>query len=529
MALFTSSFTLGTQESSGSGANLTGTNVWKDYQLGEELGRGTYGAVYLATKRKDMSKVAIKEIPKRRCRDLKKLRREVRIMERLHHPNVLNLLGHYENTNYMHLALELCSGGEVFEKIAEGMTECDAANITYQTLLAIRHCHDNNIVHRDLKPQNLLLKFPVHNLDNAQLKVVDFGASLVYTDVTKRRGGIHEIMGTISYMAPEVFMARTKGYDYHCDLWSVGVILYQMITGEKPFANKLDIQNCNFNFNAPEWSRVSPQCKSMVSRLMEYDTFKRLNATEALSHPWILMHVDKNRYSSGVGGQVRSPRRPSRPQNSNVRGKALHSEEAKMALRKFVVRGKVSRKLSKAIAAAGKEKGRNIAVSMRKAFDAIDSNGDGTITVEEMRQHVEAAGGVERDVMKIMSDFDMDTDFRISYKEFLENALNRIDCDGDVENRQKLDISKEKEPSDIVPDLEASKTSHASSPGGDAALVSDIKDLIKTYYKAEDDHKLGRLRGKLMKSAKELHSRAKGNVNPKVQYKVQDLIRLGLV
>ena len=122
MALFTSSFTLGTQESSGSGANLTGTNVWKDYQLGEELGRGTYGAVYLATKRKDMSKVAIKEIPKRRCRDLKKLRREVRIMERLHHPNVLNLLGHYENTNYMHLALELCSGGEVFEKIAEGMT-----------------------------------------------------------------------------------------------------------------------------------------------------------------------------------------------------------------------------------------------------------------------------------------------------------------------------------------------------------------------------------------------------------------------
>ena len=266
----------------------------------------------------------------------------------------------------MHLALELCSGGEVFEKIAEGMTECDAANITYQTLLAIRHCHDNNIVHRDLKPQNLLLKFPVHNLDNAHLKVVDFGASLVYTDVTKRRGGIHEVMGTISYMAPEVFMARTKGYDYHCDLWSVGVILFQMITGEKPFANKLDIQNCNFNFNAPEWSRVSAQCKSMVSRLMEYDTFKRLNATEALSHPWILMHVDKNRYSSGVGGQVHSPRRPSRPQNSKVRGEALHSEQAKRALRSSLFVEKSPRKLAKAIAAACKQKGRDIAISMRK-------------------------------------------------------------------------------------------------------------------------------------------------------------------
>ena len=173
-------------------------------------------------------------------------------------------------------------------------------------------------------------------------------------------------------------------------------------------------------------------------------------------------------------------------------------------------------------------KGRDIAVSMRKAFDAIDSNGDGS-QQEEMRQHVEAAGGVERDVMKIMSDFDMDADFRISYKEFLGNALNRIECDEDVESRQKLNVSKEKDPSDIVPDLEASKTSHASSADSDAALVSDIKDLIKTYYKAEDNHMLGRLRGKLLKSARALHSRAKGNANPKVQYKVQDLIRLGLV
>ena len=95
MALFNSSFTFGYQDTTSSGnANLSGANVWKDYQLGEELGRGTYGSVYFATKRKDRIKVAVKEIPKRRCRDLNKLRNEVRIMEKLHHPNVLNLLGH---------------------------------------------------------------------------------------------------------------------------------------------------------------------------------------------------------------------------------------------------------------------------------------------------------------------------------------------------------------------------------------------------------------------------------------------------
>ena len=157
--------------------------------------------LFILQQRKDGNKVAIKEIPKRRCRDLNKLRNEVKIMEQLHHPNVLNLLGHYENTNYMHLALELCEGGEVFELLAEGMTESDAANVMYQSLLAIRHCHDHNVIHRDLKPQNLLLKSPVDNFDDAQLKVVDFGASMIYTEALDRRGGVHEVMGTISYMA----------------------------------------------------------------------------------------------------------------------------------------------------------------------------------------------------------------------------------------------------------------------------------------------------------------------------------------
>ena len=525
MALFNSSFSFG-GESTSNKVNLTGTNVWKDYVLGKELGRGTYGSVYLATKRKDGNKVAIKEIPKRRCRDLNKLRNEVKIMEQLHHPNVLNLLGHYENTNYMHLALELCEGGEVFELLAEGMTESDAANVMYQSLLAIRHCHDHNVIHRDLKPQNLLLKSPVDNFDDAQLKVVDFGASMIYTEALDRRGGVHEVMGTISYMAPEVLMARTKGYSYQCDLWSLGVILFQMITGEKPFANQLDIKNCTYNFNAPEWSRVSPQCKHMVSRLMEYDTFKRLNVHEALAHPWIAKHVDTNLYSLGSGGQTSSPKRKSRRQSSKKRGALLHTEKATKALKQFVTRGKVSRKLSMAIAKACRDNGRDSVMSLKQAFKAIDTNGDGTITFEEMSKHVKESGGIKEDVMMIMSSFDTNTDFRISYEEFIGNGLNQVEYDQEAEEHHQQFASKYNEDND-----NNNNKNDGDSRGvhDDDDLIMEMKNLIDAYYKAESDRKLGRLRGKLMKQAKTLHARAANNTNPKVKYKLEDLIRLGLL
>ena len=221
-------------------------------------------------------------------------------------------------------------------------------------------------------------------------------------------------------------MARTKRCSYQYDLWSLGVILFQMITGEKPFYKSIGYE-CT-SFNAPEWSRVSPQCKHMVSRLMEYDTFKRLNVHEALAHPWIATHVDTNLYSLGSGGQTSSP-------NENQEDKVMKNvvycyiRKATKALKQFVTRGKVSRKLSMAIAKACRDNGRDSVMSLKQAFKAIDTNGDGTITFEEMSKHVKESGGIKEDVMMIMSSFDMNTDFRISYEEFIGNGLNQVEYD----------------------------------------------------------------------------------------------------
>lgn len=300
-----------------------------------------------------------------------------------------------------------------------------------------------------------------------------------------------------------------------------------MITGKKPFSNKLDIQNCNYNFNAQEWGRVSPQCKHMVSHLMEYDTFKRLNVNEALSHPWITMHVDKTLYALGSGGQTTSPKRKSRKQSSRVRGTLLHSENATKALKQFVQRGKVSRQLSRAIAKACQLNGPDSIMSLKQAFQAIDTNGDGTISFEEMSNHVKASGGIEKDVMLIMSSFDMNTDFRISYEEFIDNGLNQVEYDQEAEEHNKIFESKYNDANDN--DVSYSSTNNNNRDGDDNKLVIDIKKLIDTYYRAENDRKLGRLRGTLMKQAKELHARAINNSNPKVRYKLEDLKRLGLI
>jgi len=128
---------------------------------------------------------------------------EVKIMQMLDHPHVLKIVDFFESVNMLHLVIELCTGGELFEQIEkEGqLTEGDASAVMRQTLDALQHCHQRNIVHRDLKPQNLLLKTDTASLATASLKIVDFGVSAIYSPGHT----LHKVIGTVSYMAPEVF------------------------------------------------------------------------------------------------------------------------------------------------------------------------------------------------------------------------------------------------------------------------------------------------------------------------------------
>jgi serine/threonine protein kinase len=527
MALFTSSISFGVPADDGTPTPKE--NVWADFAIGEELGRGTFGCVYLARARHPQrgsdAQVAVKEIPKRRVQGLDQLRKEVAIMRRLHHANVLNLIEHYENRTCVYLVLELCTGGEVFALLTDGMSELDAAVIMHQTLLAVHHCHERNVVHRDLKPQNLLLKTKVRSVaDGAQVKVVDFGASRIYDPTTSRGAKLREVMGTVSYMAPEVILARSQGYTNKCDLWSLGVILYQMICGKKPFANKRDIQTGNWKFTGEEWARVSINCKRMVKRMLEVDPFKRMDATEALRHPWIvesrIVAADEERSNTArspspqrmMGASlVEYPRRSPVPTAAPTRRlPSIHSPDATAALQMFVIESKVSRRLAGSVANASKDSG----LTPQEQFAALDTNKDGTISLNELLAHVQGANGIQQDVAGIMSSFDVNGDFRIEWDEFIakvHGAHAQV-----VERRSQPPPAPPSEDVGIVGEDEHE-------------LLRRVQCVIDEYYVAERAHRLGPCRGHLLQTAREVMTLAGSSRSRKVHHALADLKSLLLI
>jgi len=162
-------------------------SIHMSYNLGVELGSGTYGRVLRATRKRDNKGFAVKEIPKFQVRNLQDVRNEVAVMKKLRHPNILKIVDSFDSSRYLHIVIELCTGGELYEAICKRghLDETNVIGILRQTFAGIRHCHAANVVHRDLKPQNLLFLNPVpegQNIGSCQLKIVDFGVSKIFRE-----------------------------------------------------------------------------------------------------------------------------------------------------------------------------------------------------------------------------------------------------------------------------------------------------------------------------------------------------------
>lgn len=166
-------------------------------------------------------------------------------MMKLDHPNILRLIDYFEDPKYVYLVLELCTGGELFDRIIQNKfyNEEDARMIFRQIMSALQYCHSNGVVHRDLKPENFIMISPK---DPFTLKIIDFGLSRTFnndrvlrempSDDGNRRRKTRAVLktkaGTPFYIAPEVL---TGNYSEKCDVWSVGVILYILLCGYPPF------------------------------------------------------------------------------------------------------------------------------------------------------------------------------------------------------------------------------------------------------------------------------------------------------
>eukprot|EP01119_Soliformovum_irregulare_P022815 TRINITY_DN7870_c0_g2_i1.p1 TRINITY_DN7870_c0_g2~~TRINITY_DN7870_c0_g2_i1.p1 ORF type:complete len:479 (+),score=134.70 TRINITY_DN7870_c0_g2_i1:66-1502(+) len=260
------------------------------YKLGEEVGRGATGIARLAVHRISRKKFCMKIINKDELRSdqrlLDSVMYEVRLLEKLRHPNIVKFVEKFETNREQLIVMELCEGGSLEDDVKKNQqyTEIQAAPIIYQLLDAVNYMHSKGISHRDLKPANLLFV----DKTRKSLRIADFGFSKDVRNQTMS----HSIAGTPDYVAPEVLDG--KEYDYFgIDMWSCGCIAYFMLYGHPPFMsssmNELYqmITSGKVNYSHP-LVKVTPAAEAFIKRMLCLNMSSRATAAEALEDPWLL-------------------------------------------------------------------------------------------------------------------------------------------------------------------------------------------------------------------------------------------------
>ncbi|CAN6576265.1 unnamed protein product [Malus baccata var. baccata] len=259
-----------------------------DYLVDRQIGSGSFSVVWHARHRVHGTEVAIKEIATVRLN--KKLQEsllsEIFIMKKIDHPNIIRLHDIIEVPGKINLVLEYCRGGDLFMYIQRHgkVPEALAKHFMQQLVAGLQMLRDNNLIHRDLKPQNLLLST---NDNNSVLKIADFG----FARSLQPRGLAETLCGSPLYMAPEIM--QLQKYDAKADLWSVGAILFQLVTGRTPFTGNNQIQLLQNILKATELqfpsdsNNLSSECKELCQKLLRRNPVERLTFEEFFNHPFL--------------------------------------------------------------------------------------------------------------------------------------------------------------------------------------------------------------------------------------------------
>ena len=255
----------------------------KDYKIGRLIGQGTFGKVKECTHKKTSQKAAVKIISKSSIASSQsfkeRVNREVEILKRLRHENVVQLYEIIEDDSFVYVVMELCEGQALFEYIVENksLDEPTACFFFQQIVYALEHLHKQNIVHRDLKPENVLLT------DELIIKLSDFGLSRVYNDDNL----LSTPCGTPSYAPPEIL----NGEEYHglfTDIWSCGITLFSMVSGYLPFFDSQEhliyTKICQLELEMPNY--FSDSLVDLLSKLLQKDPTKRIDLIGIKEHPW---------------------------------------------------------------------------------------------------------------------------------------------------------------------------------------------------------------------------------------------------
>lgn len=358
------------------------------------LGTGISGAVRKARHISTNRMFAVKSLSTQNISPKKAsmLYNEVAIYLQLDHPNIAKLFEVYEDETAIHLVMEQCTGKELYDRLAtkRKYSENDAINVTKQMLSAISYCHSHRICHRDLKLENWVY---ADMSENAALKLIDFGFSRIFNPGVPMTA----MHGTVYYVSPEVMDGC---YTQFCDIWSIGVIVYMLLSGSPPFNGNADheilvkIKKGTFSMEGHRWNGISLLAKQFVSHLLRKNPKERPSAEAALKYAWLNQH-----HSIDVDIDI------------NV----LKS------MQKFAAGSAMKRA---ALALISLSMDTKEVEDLEKLFKKIDSDGNGTIKLEELAAVLKEKLNIsDEEALRIFKRMDQTGDSEIHYSEFLASTL----------------------------------------------------------------------------------------------------------
>ncbi|KAK4435424.1 Calcium-dependent protein kinase [Sesamum alatum] len=399
------------------------SDVHSAYTFGRELGRGQFGVTHLVTHRVTRQTFACKSIATRKLVTPDDVRREVQIMHHLAgHRNIVELKEVFEDRNYVHLVMELCAGGELFDRIiAKGhYSERAAAGLCRQIVTLVHTCHSMGVMHRDLKPENFLFW---STDEDSPLKATDFGLAVFFKpgDVFK------DLVGSAYYVAPEVLRRQ---YGAEADIWSAGVMLYILLSGFPPFRGGsiclwilcfssifahctrrclinqwkqmsgtffFAVLRGHLNFASDPWPSISSSAKDLVKKMLHTDPKERPTAVEVLNHPWMREDGDASDKPLDIAVLTR--------------------------MKQFIAMNKLKQVALKVIA---KNLSEEEITGLKEMFKSIDTDNSGTITLEELKIALPKMGTkyCESEVRQLIEAADVDGNGTIDYIEFITATMN---------------------------------------------------------------------------------------------------------
>ncbi len=265
------------------------SSIYDFYDVLEEIGTGAFGVVHRCREKKTGRIYAAKFIPVSHPFEKSIIRREIDLMNQLHHHRLIRLHDAFEDDDEMILIYEFMSGDELFERITQEnykMTEAEVIHYTRQVCEGLRHMHEKNILHLDLKPENIMCEAK-SGAKSRSVKIIDFGLAVKVdpNEVVKIS------TGTADFAAPEIVEREPVGF--YTDMWSIGVLAYVLLSGLSPFSGHNDVEtlknvkNCLWDFDQESFKNISEEGKDFIRKLLIRNTTKRMTVHEALLHPWL--------------------------------------------------------------------------------------------------------------------------------------------------------------------------------------------------------------------------------------------------